>query len=212
VLDAGGVLHAAFHAPDNTTVARTTGQCRVGQADIVRLQATRAQLKAMDDSLGGGAAYPLASDYLRREVRPMLNGCYSDHVGRELYGIAAQLTLDLGWMAYDAGHQAAAREHMLRALELARAGQHRLFGGRVLSALSHQALHLGEVAEAVDMASAALAGAAHLAPPTALAMFAAMKACALADHHRGVAAPWAWRRRFTGGLRERPLPDPENVE
>ena len=69
---------------------------------------------------------------------------------------------------------------MLDALELARTGQHRLFGGRVLVALSHQALHLGRTAEAADLASAALAGTQRLAPPAAVAMFSAMQACAAA--------------------------------
>ena len=74
-----------------------------------------------------------------------------------------------------------------RASDLARAGQHRLLGGRVLAALSHHALHLGRTAEAVDLASAALIGTRQLAPPAATAMLAAMEACAAAANEGGLA-------------------------
>lgn len=132
-------------APQAVQLAKAEGNRRVGQADVTRLQTARVRLKGMDDSLGGGVAYPIARDYLRREALPLLDGSYTDRTGRALFSVMAQLILDLGWMAYDTGQHSLARQHMLRALELARSGQHRLFGGRVLVALSHQALHLGRV-------------------------------------------------------------------
>jgi transcriptional regulator with XRE-family HTH domain len=66
------------------------------------------------------------------------------------------------------------------ALRLSHAAEDRLFGGRVLAAMSHQALHLGQAQFAVDLARAAHIGTARVAPPRAVAMLAAMEAMAQA--------------------------------
>ena len=136
--------------------------------------------------MGGGAAYPMASAYLLNEVSPLLKGSYTGKVGTDLLAIVAELNLDLGWMAYDAGHQNRARHHMLDSLRMSHRSQGRsLFGGRVLTALSHQALYLGREREALDLVRAARAGTSAMATPSVAAMFAAMEACALAaagDH------------------------------
>lgn len=161
--------------------SRTSADTDIRPADIARLRIARSQLKKLDDTLGGGAAYPMARAYLANEVSPLLNGSYSDEVGIDLLAAVAELHLDLGWMAYDAGHQNQARRHMLDSLRLSHAAHGRgPFGGRVLTALSHQALHLGRPCEALDLARAARAGTSELATPTVTAMFAAMEACALA--------------------------------
>lgn len=83
-------------------------------------------------------------------------------------------------MAYDAGDQALASRYMSQALRLSHATDDRLFGGRVLAAMSHQALHLDRVALAVDLAQAARAGTTGVATPKATAMLASMEACARA--------------------------------
>jgi hypothetical protein len=165
--------------PEVTTARGGAGR-RVGPADVERLHRMRCQLKAMDNAHGGGAAFPMAVTYLRREVAPLLNGRYVDATGRQLFSAVAGLTLDVGWMAYDAGDHRLARGYLGHALRLSHAANDRLFGGRVLAALSHQALHIGQVALAIDCARAARTGTAQTAPPRAVAMLAAMEAMALA--------------------------------
>jgi hypothetical protein len=83
-------------------------------------------------------------------------------------------------MAYDAGIQGEARRQMLQALRLSDLVEDRLFGGRVIAAMSHQALHLGRLGEAADLAQAAYEGTVRVAGPRAIAMFSAMEACAFA--------------------------------
>ncbi|MGH4020719.1 MAG: helix-turn-helix domain-containing protein [Pseudonocardiaceae bacterium] len=173
--------------PTIATTPSRTGTCRqVGHGDVARLRIARSQLKTLDDTMGGGAAYPMTRTYLLDEVPPLLNGSYTSEVGVELLTAVAELNLDLGWMAYDAGHQNRARRHMLDSLRLSDLAHGRsLFGGRVLAALSHQALHLGRPSEALDLASAARASTSGMAAPSVTAMCAAMEACALAatgDH------------------------------
>jgi hypothetical protein len=97
--------------PEVTTARGGAGR-RVGPADVERLHRMRCQLKAMDNAHGGGAAFPMAVTYLRREVAPLLNGRYVDATGRQLFSAVAGLTLDVGWMAYDAGDHRLARGYL----------------------------------------------------------------------------------------------------
>ncbi len=180
VADARVIALRWLVAPTVVCPSRERGWRRIGSADVDRVRAVRRYLKAMDDGFGGSAAFPMASIYLRQEVAPLLGGQYDAGVGRDLLAAVAEVTLDLGWMAYDAGQQTHARHHMLHALRLADAAQDRLFGGRVLSALSHQALHLGRIVEATDLARAATSGTEGIATPRVVAMFAAMEACTAA--------------------------------
>jgi hypothetical protein len=178
--------------PEVTTARGGSGR-RVGQADVERLRSMRCQLKAMDNAHGGGVAFPMAVTYLRREATPLLNGRYADATGRQLCGAVAGLTLDVGWMAYDAGDHRLARAYLGHALRLSHAADDRLFGGRVLAALSHQALHIGQTALAIDCARAARTGTAQIAPPRAVAMLAAMEAMALAAGRDATACQAALR-------------------
>jgi len=174
---------AAFHwlvAPGDDPATRADGWRQITQGDVQRLRMVRAQLKNIDNTHGGGAAFPMATAYLRHEVAPLFAGRYTELVGRALFEVTAELALDVGWMAYDAGDHRLARRYMVQALRMAHAGDNRLLGGRVLAALSHHALHLKQVPLAVDLARAARTGTARIATPRAVAMLAAMEACAQA--------------------------------
>lgn len=180
----GDVRQAALRwlvSSDLRLTHAATGSRRVGQDDLDRLHANRTQLKALDNRIGGAVALPLLTSYLRRDVVPLLHGRYTETTGRRLMAVTAQLVLDAGWAAYDANAQPFARRCMLAALRLADAAGDRLFGGRVLAALAHQALHLGRRREAFDLASAAVLGTNLVAGPRASAMFEAMVACTAAS-------------------------------
>ena len=137
-------------------------------------------LAALDDEHGGGAALPLTLKYLSSEVAPLLDGRYDERIGRELFGVAAELALLAGWMAYDAGRHGHARKQMLHALRLAQVADNRLFGGRVLAAISHQALHIGQIQDGIDFAAAAMKEVSAVGLPVAVALFAASEARSLA--------------------------------
>jgi transcriptional regulator with XRE-family HTH domain len=173
-------------SPDER-VERDGGSQWVGDSDVEAVRAMQASLKAIDDEHGGGVALPMAVEYLRGEVAPLLQGRYRDPVGRALFSATAELTLGVGWMAYDAGKHGLAQRYMAQALRLSHAANDRAFGGRILAAMSHQALHLGDVRHGLDFACAARAGTRGAVTPTTAAMLAAMEACAYAA--RGDAAP-----------------------
>ena len=81
-------------------------------------------------------------------------------------------------MAYDAGQQYLATGYFTRALRLAHAAGNRLLGGRILAAMSHQAIYLGNRRQAIDFAQAARNLTRQIATPRVIAMEAAMEACA----------------------------------
>jgi hypothetical protein len=147
----------------------------------------QSSLKAIDDAHGGGVALPMAVEYLRGQVAPLLHGRFGEMVGRALFSATAEFTLGVGWMAYDAGKHGLAQRYMAQALRMSHAGNDRAFGGRILAAMSHQALHLGDVRHGLDFACAARAGTKGAVTPTTAAMLAAMEACAHAA--RGDTSP-----------------------
>src|SRR6266545_7292729 len=155
VAAAGEVAFRWLVASRDRLATQGDSRHRVGRSDVERLRAVRRTLKAVDNAHGGGAALPMAIAYLRREVRPLLDGRYDDGTSAALFGVTAELMLDVGWMAYDNADHRRAAGFMGQALRLSHAADDRLFGGRVLAAMSHQALHLGQIRLSVDLVNAA---------------------------------------------------------
>ncbi len=157
---------------------RASASRPVTPGDLARLRSMREHLKAIDNAHGGGVALPMATWYLEREVPAIFNGQHSEVANRSLIDLVALFQLDFGWMAYDAYQQPLATANFTRALRLARASGNRLLGGRVLAAMSHQAIELGQLRQAIDYAQAARTATRHNATPRTVAMLAAMEACA----------------------------------
>ena len=146
--------------------------------DLTRLRSMRQHLKSIDNAHGGGAALPMATWYLRHEVSPLLDRHDGRSANRSLIEVVGQFHHDTGWAAYDAGQQELATGHFASALRLAHEAGNRILGARILAAMSHQAIYLGHVRQAIDFAQAARAATRQLATPRTVAMLAAMEACA----------------------------------
>jgi len=153
------------------------GSRHAGPGDVARLRSMRQHLKAIDNAHGGGAVLPMAAWYLRIEIIPLLNGRHDNPAGRDLIEVAAEFQHDAGWAAYDSGH-GAATAYFTSGLRLAHAAGNRLLSGRILAAMSHQAIYLGHLRQAIDFAQAARTTTRHVATPRTIAMLAAMEACA----------------------------------
>jgi len=149
-----------------------------GLHDLTRLRSMRQHLKSIDDAHGGGAALPMATWYLRHEVSPLLDGHDGRPASRSLIEVVGQFHHDIGWAAYDAGQQELATGHFASALRFAHVAGNRVLGARILAAMSHQAIYLGHVRQAIDFAQAARAATRQLGTPRTAAMLAAMEACA----------------------------------
>ena len=168
------------HGDDVGELPARADSRQVTRDDVAALLAMKRSMTSLDDEHGGGAALPLILKYLSSEVAPLLHGRFPERLGRELFAAAAELARLAGWMAYDAGQHGHARKQMLQALRLSQVADDRLFGGRVLVAMSHQALHIGQLHDGLDFAAAATQGANAAGLPAAVALFAASEARALA--------------------------------
>jgi transcriptional regulator with XRE-family HTH domain len=187
---------------------REAGPRKVTPGDVIRLRSMRAHLKAIDNAHGGGAALPMATWYLRHDIVPLLYARDGDPTAHALIEVVAEVEQDIGWMGYDAGQQDLATRHLTNALRLARQVGNRLLAGRILAAMSHQAIYLGNKRQAIDFAQAARNLTRQVATPRVIAMEAAMEACAHAaagdagQCHRALADAADAVAQLTSGQRD----------
>ena len=154
----------------------------VGDSDVAAVRTTAQVFMQMDFQFGGGHARAALAQYFAEDVCPLLEGRYTERVGRELFSAAAEVAQLLGWTAYDTGRHGLAQRYLIQALRLAQEADDRMMGGRLLANMSHQATYLGNFAQAVQLARAAQEGARNTASATTMAMFLAMEARAHAGN------------------------------
>lgn len=150
-----------------------------GDVDAVR-EFTRT-FRALDNRFGGGHSHTLAAQYLDINVAAMLReGRYTETVGGDLFGAAAQLAHLAAWTAYDTGGDKRAEHFFGRALELASAAGDSAFSGEILAARGHHAIHLRDPATAVELARASQQAAKTSGVPALLSEALALEANAYA--------------------------------
>ena len=152
----------------------------MGMPDVQALRSTLEVFVYLDNEYGGGRAREAAVRYLADCVGPLLEGSFTDTVGRALFTAAAEFTLLAGWMAYDIGKADTAGNSFAHALALAQAAGDRALGASVLSAMSHQANHIGDPRTALVIARTAASSLSSDGSPTLRAQFNAMEARAAA--------------------------------
>jgi hypothetical protein len=129
----------------------------------------------MGSRYGGGNWRSSAILDLRERAALLLHGRYTDHIGRQLFSAAAQLSpgrLD----QFDNGQHAAAQRHYIQALRLARAAGDVPFGGYVLVCAALQASLRGFHDNAMDMIQGAFERAKTVATPRVLAFYKLIEA------------------------------------
>ncbi|MFF8928723.1 hypothetical protein ACF1AO_15770 [Streptomyces longwoodensis] len=156
------------------------GSRAIGAMDVEMIRSTADAFSMLDGKFGGGHARRALIQYLHTDVRPMLDGKYSDDVGKQLYSAVAEALLLAGWMSYDSGLHGIAQRYFIQALRMTQTAGDRLLGGSILSAMSHQATFIGRYQDAATLARAAYTGPAGILGPTMAAQFRAMEARALA--------------------------------
>lgn len=159
-----------------------SGPWPVGEWDVEAIRDARSMFANYDYKFGGGRPKPLIAKFLDSEVLPRLSRVSpTDPVGREYFREVAALTRLAGWTAYDTGSHGLAQCYMTQAFRFAKAAGDKALCGRVLAGMSHQANFLGHYQRAADLAQAAYQRAGGYATPTAMALFHAMEARALAS-------------------------------
>ncbi|MBL1094193.1 MULTISPECIES: sporulation protein [Streptomyces] len=174
------VLSWIVARPDGIETDRPVSQ-RVGMRDVKAIRAAAEMFMQLDFKFGGGHGHKALRHYFRHEVLPLLSASYSERVGTALFGAASEISQLLGWTAYDSGNHALAHRYLTATLRLSQVIDDRMFGARILGNLSHQANYLGNHAQAIQLARAAVEGAKGRATPRAMALNSAMEARAYSN-------------------------------
>jgi tetratricopeptide (TPR) repeat protein len=180
------------------------------QADVDAVLATTEALSRLDYRFGGGQPRTLLTRYLCDEISPLLTGTSpTSPCGARFFSAVAALLRLIAWTAYDTGSHALAQRYFIQALRLSRAAGDDALGGRILAGMSHQATYLGHYRHAADLARAARLGAGASATPTAVSLFYAMEARALAAQQDEASCLDALRNADVSFGRRSPENDPE---
>ncbi len=129
-----------------------------------RLDTVTAQLREMDDQLGGGSLVAMVRTQADYVAGLLGNGSYTDSVGRRLHGTLAELLRLAGWLSFDSGSHAEAQRLFIAALRASHIAGDRELGANVLGFMSCQAKDLGKYDEAAKLADSALAGYSGASP------------------------------------------------
>ncbi|MEU6718245.1 hypothetical protein ABZ897_42830 [Nonomuraea sp. NPDC046802] len=192
--------------------AANTGGRRVGKHDVAQLRQATEDAQRYDVRFGGGSSgASLASIVLRDTAAPLLNGTYTDEIGRELFAACAELSRVAAFAATDMHQHGLAQHYFVQALRMARAAGDPALAGYILATMAIQALTRDEpsaASAAIDMAQAATERAKHVATPRTLAFYAAIEARAHARDGDRRAAEHALATAETLLSRARPGQDP----
>jgi hypothetical protein len=155
----------AWENPPEDLDVSHRGSVRVGNRDVERVRHARTRYEQMYRRAGGLPVRPRVVDFLNSQVAPLVKGNYDDRTGRELFRAAGGLVALAGISAYDSDQQALAQRYFFHALRLAKASQHRGFGGYVLALLANQAMYRGRHRLVLQYAQTALRGASDCLSP-----------------------------------------------
>jgi len=161
------------------------GARRVGAAEVDVVWALCHAFADADHRLGGGYARTTLIHYLNRVVLPLLEGTYSEAIGRLLLGAAARLCDLAGFTAFDSGAQGLGQRYYIQALRLAQASHDRALGAHILTDMAMQAHYLGNAIEACSLARAGQRAASQSGSYSSLARCCAMEARAHARQREG---------------------------
>jgi tetratricopeptide (TPR) repeat protein len=153
----------------------------LSDSPIEAVSRATALFSQLDYQFGGGYARSSLVQYVNAEVTPLLAVNGGRGQPRELLAEASALLRLTGWTAYDTGHHGLAHRYLTQALRLAQGADDHALGGRILANMSHQANFLGYYDQAVNLARAAQRRGIGHCTPTAMAVFYAMEARALAN-------------------------------
>ena len=152
-----------------------TGNRRVGAAEVDVVWSMCDAFDIADRRLGGGYGRTTLVHYVNQVVLPLLEGTYSETMGRSLLAATARLCDLAGFMAFDSGAQALGQRYYVQALRLAQASRDRALGAHVLGDMAMQAHYVGNPGEASALARAGQRAAEQSGSYSTLARCCAME-------------------------------------
>jgi hypothetical protein len=137
-----------------------------------------ARAQQLDEQHGTAGAEFVAAQYgcIGRMLR---HGSYGADAGTRMAAALAQLAQTAGFMAYESQHDGHAQRWYLAGLRAAHAADDQGLAAGILGLMSNQAISLGKISDALQLAAAAREAAAH-APSTVRALISARSGLAYA--------------------------------
>lgn len=161
------------------------GRLRVSNREVDTVRTMTRSFHDLDNRGGGGRIRSTVVQYLDSNVAPLLRGTYTEQTGRQLFAAAAEITKNVGWMAYDAEQHGIAQRYLIQALRMARTAGDEGLGAEILAAMGQQAVYIGRPGDAVDLARVAQIAARKAGLPVLLAechLLEAQGHAGLTDH------------------------------
>ncbi|WP_405433559.1 sporulation associated protein [Streptomyces anulatus] len=198
---------------DSASTRQETGSTGrlTGTEDLKELTDAAEQARVWDAQFGG-ANWRLSSirRCLNERALPLLDARHCEATARELFSITAELSRVAAWAAFDSGHSAAAQQHFVQALRLARAGGDIEMGTYVLTTMALHTILEGAPDQALDMAQGAFHRGRRHASRRVLAFAKLAEARALARMGDATGASTAlsraesWLDKITPGAQDSP--------
>lgn len=130
----------------------------VGTPIVDNLRRITDELRRMDDQIGSGSLVQVVRSQASYVTDLLKNGRYTDSVGRDLYGMLAELLRLAGWLSFDAGRHGQAQRFFVAGLRSAHTAGDRALGANILGFMSCQAKDIGQFAESARFADSARTG------------------------------------------------------
>lgn len=158
--------------PDGDLSARiaTVAGARTGANTVAHLSARVHALRLADDVLAGGDLLAPAFRELDTALRIYRESAHTEEAGRALLSIVGEFAQIAGWVASDAGQHDRAADTYRLGIGAAREAGDGTLESNLIGSLAYQTTNVGDPAEGVALAQAAVAAAGPDAPPRARAL------------------------------------------
>lgn len=145
-----------------------------------RITGRLADLRQLDDALGGAELRSLAVAEFRWLVHLAEHAVYDTNTGRRLFSLLAEAARLCGWLHFDNLNHPAAQSYYVAALRCSATANDPMAGANVLACMSFQAALTGQHQDAVSMIDSAQQQVRRNATPRLTALLASRKARAYA--------------------------------
>ncbi|WP_133906928.1 hypothetical protein [Actinophytocola oryzae] len=170
-LTAPGWASFTTSAPVLAAAAHTDDRVTVDEPLLNVIDGVVANAQQLDEQHGAAGA-EFVADQFHSVARLLRVGSYTPATGQRLAAALAQLAQTTGFMDYDALRDGRAQRWYLTGLHAAHAAHDRPLTASILALMSNQAITLGQITDALQLAPASQEAAAH-APAPVRALIAA---------------------------------------
>lgn len=162
-------VHQWLITPPPQTVELCAGR-RIGEGLVDKLEQRIAQLRHLDDFVGGRDLQVLVDNELELTSAVLSDASYTDALGRRMLGAIGELSWLAGWVAADAGDHHRAMARYATGIKAAHAAGDRQGAANLISSIAYHLTNRGRTDDAVTAARSALAGVDDSVSPTVRAL------------------------------------------